>query len=287
MNWNTAASALRSADAHHRSDGVETTVTIADNGSLAAQRELLRAGAAERDWLALRLEHGNLGYGAAVNRALEGTAAELVCASNADLIPSAQMLSMLAEVALQEPRAGLVAPALGDGYHARLPAPWSLPLRAFWGGAGHRTVSVVGPAGAATVLDVEQPAGACLMARTEVWRELGGFDGRFLLWFEDVDLARRSLGAGYRNLVVAGARAEHAGAEAFALVDPTERQRIRLQSLARYTAKHHRRWRPATAAAIALARPLRTGELSAPEPEELAQRLTPRFDQPGRVELGE
>ena len=40
---------------------------------------------------------------------------------------------------------------------------------------------------------VEQPAGAFLMIRRDVWQELGGFDESFIpLWFEDVDFCRRA-----------------------------------------------------------------------------------------------
>ena len=40
--------------------------------------------------------------------------------------------------------------------------------------------------------EVEQPAGAFLMFRRQVWEQLGGFDERFYpIWFEDVDFCKR------------------------------------------------------------------------------------------------
>ena len=46
---------------------------------------------------------------------------------------------------------------------------------------------------------MEQPAGAFLMTRRDVWEHLGGFDESFHpVWFEDVDFCRRALDAGYR-----------------------------------------------------------------------------------------
>src|SRR6266567_5419421 len=46
---------------------------------------------------------------------------------------------------------------------------------------------------------VDQPAGAFLMIRRDVWEKIGGFDERFHpLWFEDVDFAQRAAAAGYR-----------------------------------------------------------------------------------------
>jgi GT2 family glycosyltransferase len=60
--------------------------------------------------------------------------------------------------------------------------------------------------------EVEQPAGAFLMLRREVWHELGGFDEGFHpLWFEDVDFARRARNRGYRFLYTPLAVAAHRG----------------------------------------------------------------------------
>jgi GT2 family glycosyltransferase len=55
---------------------------------------------------------------------------------------------------------------------------------------------------------VEQPAGAFLMTRRDVWDQLGGFDQDFHpVWFEDVDFCRRAAEAGYRIQYVPRVRA--------------------------------------------------------------------------------
>lgn len=59
--------------------------------------------------------------------------------------------------------------------------------------------------------DVDQIQGACLMVRTAAFRAVGGFDPRFFLYFEDVDLCRRMAEAGWRRVFVAGATARHGG----------------------------------------------------------------------------
>ncbi len=46
--------------------------------------------------------------------------------------------------------------------------------------------------------DVDWVAGACLLARTSLLKDLGGFDPRFFLFFEDTDLCRRTWQAGKR-----------------------------------------------------------------------------------------
>jgi GT2 family glycosyltransferase len=39
--------------------------------------------------------------------------------------------------------------------------------------------------------DVPCASGCCLLIRTRLWRDLGGFDERFFLYLEDADLTRR------------------------------------------------------------------------------------------------
>ncbi|MGH2860184.1 MAG: glycosyltransferase [Solirubrobacteraceae bacterium] len=257
VNWNTSTSALLAASLYLASDGADVRVTIVDNASEPDQQEMLRAGVVQRPGLELRTRAENLGYGAAANFGLAGSGAQLVCVSNADLEPKPEMLAALAQVALHDSSVGLVGPRLtgtASGYHAQLPRPATLPLRAFAGRVGQRSVSNP-PSG--SVREVEQPAGACLLLRRDVWEALGGFDPGFLLWFEDVDLARRSLAAGYRNVVAGDAVALHRGAEAFAQLAPARRQEIRLHSLERYAAKHHPRMSPLVRLAVSAALPLR------------------------------
>jgi GT2 family glycosyltransferase len=253
INWNTAASALQAAAGYRDSTGVTTRVTIVDNASAEPQRELLRAGVG--DGVELLQMGRNLGYGSAANVAFAHTKAGSVCVSNSDLLPAPDMLAQLLEVARAVPAAGLVAPRFDGGkrgYHAKLPRPAVLPLWAFSGAIGHVTVPDP-PAG--VVIDVEQPAGACLLVATDVWRALGGFDEGFFLWLEDVDLARRSLAAGYRNLVVGSAVARHIGGVSFAALDARVKHRIWNRSLDRYTTKHHHRLRLLTRLAMLIAIP--------------------------------
>ncbi len=47
--------------------------------------------------------------------------------------------------------------------------------------------------------------------RRQALLEVGGFDSRLVSYYEDVDLAVRLRAAGWRSLLVPGARARHAG----------------------------------------------------------------------------
>ncbi|HUI81242.1 MAG TPA: glycosyltransferase family 2 protein [Bryobacteraceae bacterium] len=89
---------------------------------------------------------------------------------------------------------------------------------------------------------VEQPAGAFLMIRRDVWQALGGLDERFWpVWFEDVDFCRRAIDAGYSLHYAPQAVAKHTGAHSFRALTLEMRRIYWYRSLLRYSAKHFRR----------------------------------------------
>ena len=55
--------------------------------------------------------------------------------------------------------------------------------------------------------DVDWAVGACLLIRRDLYEELGGFDKRFFLFFEDIDLCRRCWNAGRRVVYLPQAQA--------------------------------------------------------------------------------
>ena len=90
-------------------------------------------------------------------------------------------------------------------------------------------------------IPVEQPAGAFLMVRREVWQELGGFDESFFpLWFEDVDFCRRALDRGHQLYYVPEAVACHRGGHSISQLSVEKRRIYWYGSLLRYSAKHFR-----------------------------------------------
>jgi hypothetical protein len=91
-----------------------------------------------------------------------------------------------------------------------------------------------------TPSDVEQPAGAFLMIRRDVWQELNGFDERFHpLWFEDVDFCWRSRQKGYRMCYTPNAVAKHTGGHSLAKISLENRQLYWYRSLLGFAAKHY------------------------------------------------
>jgi len=98
---------------------------------------------------------------------------------------------------------------------------------------------------------VEQPAGAFLMIRRDVWEQLGGFDEKFWpVWFEDVDFCRRAIDEGYSLHYEPQGVAKHTGAHSFPALTLEMRRIYWYRSLLRYSAKH---FGPAGLRAVCLA----------------------------------
>ena len=85
-------------------------------------------------------------------------------------------------------------------------------------GTGRRSISSVGCAGADAGYqwwphrprNVSAVTGACLLTRTALYRELGGFDAEHLaVQFNDVDYCLRAIAAGFRVMVEPAAVLRH------------------------------------------------------------------------------
>ena len=87
---------------------------------------------------------------------------------------------------------------------------------------------------------VEQPAGACLMFRRRAFIDVGGMDERFYpAWFEDVDLCKRLLEAGWTIFFVPRSAFRHVGGSSVSTLGRATTKRLFYQNLERYMSKHH------------------------------------------------
>jgi len=85
---------------------------------------------------------------------------------------------------------------------------------------------------------VEQPAGAALMIRREVFEEIGPLDAQFSpAWFEDVDYCARLAAAGKEVWVVPAASARHAGGASLEYLSFASFQELWYRNMWRYAQK--------------------------------------------------
>ena len=87
--------------------------------------------------------------------------------------------------------------------------------------------------------DVDQPAGACLAVRREVWASVGGFDESFFpVWFEDVDLCLRIRAQNWKIRYCPSASFLHSGGHSVNRLPISDRQIFWYRNMLRYWRKH-------------------------------------------------
>ncbi len=156
----------------------------------------------------------NRGYGAAVNLGLSATRSDRVCVLNDDLVVTANWWSELSAGldAQCDMRCGAVAPLMlletSPGEQVRIN---SAGVRLGSDGAGN-DIGYGDPVETSPTAptEIEIFSGGAVMLRREMWETLGGFDTRYFLYYEDVDLALRGAEQGWRYWLIPSSSVIHA-----------------------------------------------------------------------------
>ncbi len=182
----------------------------------------------------------NLGFGAGSNLAADGAAREFLLFLNPDATLSVESLDTLVAHLDEQPGVGMVGPALRfpDGSHQpsvrRDPGPAAiLHQYTAWGYLFFRAAyreyrSPEHTAGPVAVL-----MGSALLVRRSLFADLGGFDERYFMYYEEADLCRRVRERGDEVVYVPGAVAIHEGGVS-ARRGPSRLAAMRLVSAQRY-----------------------------------------------------
>ena len=175
------------------------------------------------------------------NRAFEGSQKRFFCVANPDIrLTSNPFPGLLA--AMDDPRVGLVAPlvlspdGLPEDNARRFPTPWNLGLKLAGLDDGRYHLA---PTPQPSPRPVEWTAGMFLLFRADAFRDMGGFDAKFHLYYEDVDMCARLWRAGWKVVVSPQATVVHEAQRA-------SRHDLKYMvwhasSMARYFLKHYRR----------------------------------------------
>jgi GT2 family glycosyltransferase len=148
------------------------------------------------------------GFGANHNAAFRAAGHELFCVLNPDVRLRADPFPALAE-RLRDPAVGVVAPVIRspggtiEDSARRVPTPLSILCKALGRARGpdYRV--------AAADVSPDWVAGMFMLFRRETFQAAGGFDERYFLYYEDVDLCTRLALAGKRAVLSPAAEAVH------------------------------------------------------------------------------
>ena len=239
--------------------GLTARVTVIDNVSRDGSLEML---AAEFPEVRVVANDVRLGFGANHNQVVRRLVAEgsarHVLVLNDDTELAAEAVTRMVAMLDSRPDLGAVVPTVLDNDGRRSATRLAYPTARSWLRADRFDVT-----------ELPDPRngwlqGACLLLRVDALRQVDGFDERFFLFYEDVDLSRRLVQAGWGLGVCPEATVVHHGhATVFRpeLTRDTYRQGLRSRYL--YFAKHVGRRRAALLSAagrvILLARAAKGG----------------------------
>ena len=223
-------------------------IVVVDNASRDSTCELVR----KHPCVTLIANPANYGFARAVNQGVKALDAELVLLLNPDTELKTPIADL--EAACVEPGTAIAAGQLADesgqpqrGFTLRrLPDAATLVFEVL---GINRLLPANSLNRSYRCLDLdpsrptqaEQPPGAFLMFRREVWQRLGGFDTRFYpLWFEDVDFCKRARDLGLKIQYVPQVVALHQGGHSIASLNWACREVYWYVSLLKYASKHFR-----------------------------------------------
>lgn len=184
----------------------DAELVVVDNASTDATTDIARALTGVR----VIANAVNAGYGRACNQGAEVASGTHVLFLNPDVEIGAADLDALAQEGVRSPF-GLLAPVLQRRARARMSLrPWRIELMSH----------VLGPLRPRELPVLPRPpirrgqwwpAGALILVDRQEFEHVGGFDPRFFLYYEDLDLTRRYRGAGLPVRETSAIHARHRG----------------------------------------------------------------------------
>lgn len=182
----------------------DVALTLIDNSAQATQAKALQALAERTNWPHVNVlsGHGNVGYGAGHNLAIRAATKHAHLVLNPDVELDAHALRY-GLVTLGLPGVVLVGSVGRDGagkpgyLSKRMPSVWTFFLRGFAPAWLKRRFDAqlsryeYRDLPTNRVSDVILVSGAFMLCRTDALRAVGGFDERYFLHFEDLDLSLR------------------------------------------------------------------------------------------------
>lgn len=227
LNYRTADMTLESARCAVREmEGIAGEIVIVDNDSGDGSFDAITEGVRAAGWTQVRvLQSGrNGGYGAGNNFGIraglsDGRRPDYVYLLNSDAFPDTGAIRYLVDALEANPKLGFAGSYIhgADGQpHCtafRHPSVWSEFEGAARTGLVTRLLKkhVLALPIPKTASEVDWVAGASVLMRCKTLDDIGLFDERFFLYFEETDLCRRARRAGWGTVYVPESSVTHIG----------------------------------------------------------------------------
>lgn len=232
-------------------------VVLVDNHSADCTAALV---AAQYPWVKLVASPVNLGFAAGNNLAARQASGKLLLLLNPDAVPEPGALAQGVRLMQAQPEVGLGGGELRDPSGAAQPSARMFPsLRDeffTFSGLAHRFPNHPllgrlnrGGTDSQAVADVDWIPGAFVFIRQDAFEQLGGFDERYFMYYEEVDLCRALQSRGWRVRYWPELKALHIGGASARTVKQARVSRAgsqlelwRMRSALLYYRKHHGAW---------------------------------------------
>lgn len=189
----------------------------------------------------------NLGFGRAHNLGARYARGEYILFLNPDTRILSSPLSRLTEAFKADAKIGIAGPLLvGEGenvaeeHFGAAKTPFSLVRSKIFPGGK----KIPGTA------ETDWVSGGAMIIKRNIFKELGGFDENYFMYFEDVDLCLRAKKRGYRVVLVPEVRIFHKSGQSFS--DNRQKKRYYYVSQDYYLRKHFGFWRAGIAKILRL-----------------------------------
>jgi GT2 family glycosyltransferase len=225
---------------------------VVDNGSTDGSGDLV----VERFPSArlVRLDQ-NVGFAAGVNRAAAEATGTYLLLLNPDAEATPRAIERLSSFLDEQADCGAVAGRLlsmteepqRDFHAGRLPTMPSLAVelllvKRLWPRNPITRRAEAADLDQTVTGRIERTASCCLMMRRTAFDQVNGFDEQFTpAWFEDADLCKRLIEAGWSIYFVPSAVFRHMGGVSVRTLGRARRKRIFYRNMERYVRKHHGR----------------------------------------------
>lgn len=209
LNWNRLADTVACLESLSCLDYPARQIVVVDNGSDDGSVEAIR----ERfPAVALIENEENLGYAAGNNKGVAyalQAGVNFILILNNDTLVDPEMLAHLIAVAEANPQVGAVGPKIY--YHAQPGRIWFAGGAINWQGMFTANVGMdeEDRGQFEEVKPVDFLPGCALLIKRAAWEDIGPFDSRFFMYWEETDWCARARQAGYDLLFVPQARMWH------------------------------------------------------------------------------